>query len=143
MSPKNESAQLADELRPALLRLARGIRNQRVDMSVTLAQLSALVTLRNCGPLGAGELAAHERVQPPTMTKVLSQLEERGFVERKVNPSDKRQAIIEITDAGQSLLASERELRNQWLAERLANLDAADRQLLHTIVPVLDRLVQQ
>ena len=50
-------AELASQLRPALLRLTRLIRNQRVDMSVTLTQLSALATLRKHGPMSAGELA--------------------------------------------------------------------------------------
>ncbi|MEP7021121.1 MAG: MarR family transcriptional regulator, partial [Pseudonocardiales bacterium] len=72
-------AELAAHLRPSLLRLTRTIRNQRVDMSVTLTQLSAMGTLHKHGPMSAGELANCERVQPPSMTKVLSMLEERGL----------------------------------------------------------------
>src|SRR6476659_7036041 len=100
-------AELASQLRPALLRLTRVVRNQRVDMSVTLTQLSAMGTLRKSGPMSAGELAACERVQPPSMTKVLANLEERGLVRRDAHPSDKRQAIISVTDAGRELLESE------------------------------------
>src|SRR5690349_2813388 len=67
--------ELAALLRPSLLRLTRMIRNQRVDTSVTLTQLSAINILWKKGPMSAGELAAQERVQPPSMTKVLASLE--------------------------------------------------------------------
>ena len=69
-------AELSAALRPSLLRLTRILRNQRVDLSVTLTQLSAMGTLRKRGPMSAGELAALERVQPPSMTKVLASLED-------------------------------------------------------------------
>src|SRR6201995_4407010 len=104
---KRTSVELAALLRPSLLRLTRLIRNQRVDMSVTLTQISAMATLNKRGPMSAGELAACEKVQPPSMTKVLANLEERGLVRRDQHPSDKRQAIISVTDAGRELLQSE------------------------------------
>jgi DNA-binding MarR family transcriptional regulator len=131
---------LAALLRPSLLRLTRLIRNQRVDMTVTLTQLSAMATLANAGPMSAGELASRERVQPPSMTKVLANLEERGLVRRAVHPSDKRQAIIEITDAGLELLESERRTRDAWLSRRLAELTPEERALLRNVVPILDKL---
>ena len=83
-------AELASLIRPSLLRLTRLIRNQRVDMSVTLTQLSAMNTLVNHGPMSAGELATYEKVQPPSMTKVLATLEDRGLVTREPHPGDKR-----------------------------------------------------
>jgi DNA-binding MarR family transcriptional regulator len=134
---------LAALLRPSLLRLTRLVRNQRVDMTVTLTQLSAMATLANAGPMSAGELANRERVQPPSMTKVLANLEERGLVRRAVHPSDKRQAIIEITDAGVALLESERRSRDAWLSRRLAELTPEERSLLRNVVPILDKLAGQ
>jgi DNA-binding MarR family transcriptional regulator len=136
-------ADLAAHLRPSLLRLTRIIRNQRVDMSVSLTQLSALGQLNKRGPMSAGELAACERVQPPSMTKVLASLEERGLVRREAHPSDRRQAIIAITDAGVELLASERRSRDAFLARRLAQLSPEERALLRDVIPVLDKLAEQ
>jgi DNA-binding MarR family transcriptional regulator len=101
---KTTMAGLAGVLRPSLLRLTRIVRNQRVDQSITLTQLSAMGTLAQHGPMSAGELAACERVQPPSMTKVLANLEERGLVRREQHPRDRRQAILAITDAGKTLL---------------------------------------
>ena len=136
-------ADLAAQLRPSLLRLTRIIRNQRVDMSVTLTQLSAMATLQKHGPMSAGELATWERVQPPSMTKVLANLEERGLVRRDVHPTDRRQAIIGITDAGIDLLDSERRSRDAWLFQRLAQLSAEERAALRSVLPVLDKLAGQ
>jgi DNA-binding MarR family transcriptional regulator len=135
--------ELAAALRPALLRLTRVMRNQRVDMSVTLTQLAAMGTLAKRGPMSAGELAAYERVQPPSMTKVLANLEERGLVRRDPHPTDRRQAIIAITAAGQELLDSERRSRDLWLSQHLATLTVQERALLEQVVPVLDKLAEQ
>jgi DNA-binding MarR family transcriptional regulator len=136
-------AELASLLRPSLLRLTRLVRNQRVDTSVTLTQLSAMATLHQRGPMSAGELAACEKVQPPSMTKVLANLEERDLVRRDPHPGDKRQAIIGITDAGTALLDSERRSRDAWLTRRLAALTPEERALLHRVIPILDKLAQQ
>src|SRR3954452_7018755 len=136
-------AELASQLRPALLRLTRIVRNQRVDMSVTLTQLSAMGTLRKSGPMSAGELAACERVQPPSMTKVLANLEERGLVRRDVHPTDRRQVVLAITPAGAALLDSERRSRDQWLTKRLGTLTTEERALLQRVVPILDKLAEQ
>jgi DNA-binding MarR family transcriptional regulator len=136
-------AELASQLRPALLRLTRVVRNQRVDMSVTLTQLSAMGTLRKSGPMSAGELAACERVQPPSMTKVLANLEERGLVRRDVHPTDRRQAVIDITPAGAALLDDERRSRDAWLTRQLATLTPDDRALLQRVIPILEKLAEQ
>ena len=134
---------LASVLRPSLLRLTRLVRNQRVDMSVTLTQLSAMSTLRKHGAMSAGELANCERVQPPSMTKVLANLEDRGLVRRDVHPTDRRQAIIAITDTGVELLESEQRSRDAWLSRRLGTLTAEERALLQRVVPILDKLAEQ
>src|SRR3954469_15234583 len=136
-------AELAAQLRPALLRLTRIIRNQRVDMSVTLTQLSAMATLRKSGPMSAGELANCERVQPPSMTKVLANLEERGLVRRDVHPTDRRQAIIAITDQCVALLDSERRSRDAWLTKQLGTLSPEERALLQKVIPIFDKLAAQ
>jgi DNA-binding MarR family transcriptional regulator len=140
---KVTASELASLLRPALLRLTRLVRNQRVDMSVTLTQLSAMGTLFKNGAMSAGELAACERVQPPSMSKVLANLEERGLVRRDQHPSDKRQAILAITPRGEELLDSERRTRDAWLSRRLASLSGEERELLRRVVPILDQLAAQ
>jgi DNA-binding MarR family transcriptional regulator len=142
MTSRLTAAELSAALRPSLLRLTRILRNQRVDLSVTLTQLAAMGTLRKKGPMSAGELAAFERVQPPSMTKVLASLEDKGLVRREAHPTDKRQAIIALTDAGLELLNSERRQRDAWLSQRLAQLTPDERALLRDVIPVLDKLAE-
>ena len=137
------ASDLASSLRPALLRLTRLVRNQRVDTSITLTQLSAMGALLKHGPMSAGELAAAEQVQPPSMTKVLANLEERGLVVREAHPTDGRQVILDITDAGRTLLTEERRSRDAWLSRRLGVLDAEELALLERVVPVLDKLAEK
>jgi DNA-binding MarR family transcriptional regulator len=139
---RNTISELAATLRPSLLRLTRMVRNQRVDMSITLTQLSAMATLWKQGPMSAGELAAAERVQPPSMTKVLANLEERGLIRRDAHPTDRRQAIVSITDAGVALLDEERKSRDAWLSQQLAKLTPDERAAIRNVVPVLDKLAE-
>lgn len=134
------AAELASILRPSLLRLTRVIRNQRVDMSVTLTLLSALMTLAAKGPMSPGELAGCERVTPPSMTTIVAKLEAKGLVSRAPHPSDGRQVVVAVTDAGRDFIAQERQARNAWLSTRLAQLTDDERALLREVQPLLDRL---
>jgi DNA-binding MarR family transcriptional regulator len=137
MTAPNE---LATQLRPALLRVTRALRSQRVDTSLTLTYVSALGALARHGAMTAGQLAAVERVQPPSMTKIIALLDERGLVTRELNPHDKRQAIIAITPAGTTLLDTEREAGDAWLTAHLAQLNPVELAALENIVPILDKL---
>ena len=139
---RGTAAELASTLRPALLRLTRLIRLQRVDTSVTLGQLSVLAALEAQGPLSPRELAAFERVQPPSMTKILAGLEEHGLIVRSAHPTDGRQAIIDLTSAGHALLESERRSRDTWFTQRLVTLSDDERALLRDVLPVLDKLAE-
>ena len=137
------TAALATDLRHAVLRLTRRLRSQRADISVTITQLMALGTLSKHGPRSAGELAAHERVQPPSMTKILVALEEHGLSRREPHPSDRRQIVIEATDAGRELLEREGKLRDAWLAARLETLPDDELDLLLRARAVLARLATE
>jgi DNA-binding MarR family transcriptional regulator len=135
-------AELASALRPPLLRLTRLVRNQRADMSVSLAEVSALATLRKRGPMSAGELASCERVQPPSMTKIIVALEDRGLARRDAHPTDRRSAIITLTPAGRELLDSERRRRDAWLTQRLSRLTPDERALVRNVIPILEKLAE-
>lgn len=133
--------QLAHDLRLAVMRLSRRLRSQRVDTSVTLTHLAALSTLRAKGPLTPGELAACEKVQPPSMTRVVCALEERGLVVRSPHPTDGRQVIVSLTPAAEQFLSEEVRMREAWLSQRLAELSDAERETLRAASEVIDRLV--
>ena len=134
-------AGLADGLRPAVMRLARRLRQMRDDsLDLTPSQLSAMSVLLNAGPQLMGELAAAEKVAPPSMTRVVNGLEDRGLVARHADPRDRRQSRVTLTDTGRELLLALRRRRSEWLAQRIVELDADDRDVLRRAVLVLERI---
>ena len=135
-----DTAALAHDLRLAVMRFSRRLRNQRVDTSVTLTHLAALSTLKRSGPMSPGELAAHERVQPPSMTRVVVALENMGLVTRTPHPTDGRQVIIGLTPAAEELLSSEARAREAWLSSRLQELTAAERASLREAAGIMEKL---
>ena len=132
--------ELAAELRTSVMRLARRLRRMRADTSLGLGQLAALGTLDRHGPMTPGELAVHERVQPPSMTRIVKALEETGYLARTPHPTDGRQVVLTLTPAGARMLKEDRRQREAWLAQRLRDLPAEDRELLHRAAEVLDEL---
>ncbi len=135
-----DTAALAHELRLAVMRLSRRLRNQRVDRSVTLTQLAALSTLQRHGPMSPGELATHERVQPPSMTRVVVALEGMGLVSRTPHPTDGRQVVIDLTPAAVGLLADEARAREAWLSGQLQQLTSEERETLREAALIMDKL---
>src|SRR3712207_1835946 len=122
------------------MRFSRRLRNQRVDTSVTLTHLAALSTLKRHGPMSPGELAAHERVQPPSMTRVVVALEGRGLVTRTPHPTDGRQVVIGLTDAAEELLGEEARAREAWLSGRLHLLTPEKRATLREAAAIMEEL---
>ena len=142
MSPATDPA-LASALRLAVMRLARRMRSERADTSLTLTQLAALATLERHGPLTPRELAQAERVQPPSMTRIAASLEAAGLATRTDHPTDGRQVLLAASPAGVALLREDRRRREAWLAPRLRALDPADREVLERAAEVLDRLATE
>jgi DNA-binding MarR family transcriptional regulator len=133
-------AALASELRTSVMRLARRLRRMRADTTLSLGQLAALGTIDRHGSMTPGGLAAHERVQPPSMTKIVKALEAAGYVTRSPHPTDGRQVVVTLTPTGSTLLKEDRRQREAWLAQRLRDLTPEERDLLHRAAEVLDRL---
>jgi DNA-binding MarR family transcriptional regulator len=135
-----DAAALAHDLRLAVMRFSRRLRTQRVDTSVTLTHLAALSTLKRNGPMSPGELAAQERVQPPSMTRVVVALETMGLVTRTPHPTDGRQVVIGLTPAAEDLLTEEARAREAWLSGRLQELTAEERTVLRKAAGIMEKL---
>jgi DNA-binding MarR family transcriptional regulator len=142
MPTMTHTAELASLLRVSVMRLSRRLRSERPDTGLTLTQIATLGTIERHGPVSAGEIAEHEKVQPPSMTRVLAVLEERGLVTRTPHPSDRRQQLVALTPEGRSLLKADRRQREAWLAQRLAELSPEDRELLRAAAPVIERITR-
>jgi DNA-binding MarR family transcriptional regulator len=134
------SAELASQLRVHTMRLARRLRAEREASGHTLSQFAALASIERHGPISPGDLAARERVQPPSMTRIVAHLEQDGLVSRERHPTDGRQQLITATDAGRELLASDRQRRDAWLAQQLDDLTPDEQAKIADVLPLLERL---
>ncbi|HUJ65158.1 MAG TPA: MarR family transcriptional regulator [Acidimicrobiales bacterium] len=130
---------LGSQLRLVILRLGRRLRQQAVG-EVTPSQLSALSTVAKHGELTLGELAAIERIAPPSMTRIAARLEDEGWLERRADTSDRRVARVAVSPAGRALLDETRTRRDAFLANRLQQFTEEERALLERAVPLLERL---
>nr|WP_221333097.1 MarR family transcriptional regulator [Nocardia transvalensis] len=134
---------MAAELSLTVVRLTRHLRGRRADAQISLTQLSALATLNREGAMTPGALAAKERVQPPSMTRVIASLSELQLVERKNHPTDGRQVIVSLSDAGLALIQDENNAREAWMTERLAELPPDQLKVLNDAVSIMKQIVAE
>ncbi|MGH2927774.1 MAG: MarR family winged helix-turn-helix transcriptional regulator [Solirubrobacteraceae bacterium] len=144
---KQTDAALATAMRISISRLARRLRVERLGLGGTETalsdiQLAALAALARHDSMTPGELADHEKVQPPSMTRVIAVLEERGLVKREPHATDRRQVVLTVTDAGRDVVQRVRRRREAWLAQRLQELTSSERQTLRAAAPILEKLSQ-
>jgi DNA-binding MarR family transcriptional regulator len=134
-------AGLASGLRLSVLRLARRLRQLRDEsLDLNSNQLSAMSVLLNSGDQLMGELAAAEKVQPPSMTRIVNGLEERGLVVRRPHSKDRRLCVVGLTPAGREVLLANRRRRDAWLAARIAALSPPERHVLRQAIEILDKV---
>lgn len=134
-------AGLAAELRVSVMRLRRRLANERhPDNQLSVTAMAVLGALYRNGELTLGELASHERVQPPSMTRTVTCLEDGGYVSRRPHDTDGRQVLIALTEHGRATLLTDRRRRDVWLAQRLRELTPAERAVLRVAAPILERI---
>lgn len=131
---------VAASLRMSIARLARLLRQQ--DQSgMSPALNTAMVSVWKHGPLTLGRLAQLEQVTPPTVSKLVDKLEQRGFVARTTDPADRRVCRVAITPTGVAQVDDIRSRRTEWLSARLRELPVDDVTRLHDVIEVLEHLV--
>ncbi len=140
-------AGLATVLRISITRLARRLRVERLGLGGTETvlsdiQLAALAALERHDSMTPGELAEHEKVQPPSMTRVIALLEERGLVRREPHATDRRQVVLTVTADGRDLVQRVRRRREAWLAQRLQELTPDELKILRAAAPILEKISQ-
>ena len=116
---------------------------QEAGAGLTPSQLSALAVIANHGPLTLGALADHERVAPPSITKVVTKLEAQSLVVRTPDPADRRIAWVAVSPEGASLLAESRRRKTAWLTARIRELSPDQQRRLAGALDVLDDLTAQ
>jgi DNA-binding MarR family transcriptional regulator len=136
------AAALATDLRDGMMRLHRRLRQVRPVGELTQTQLSALTSLELSAALTPRELAELERVQPPTMTRIVARLTELGLVERVPHPTDGRQVILSTTARGREVLAENRRVRDAWLTKQLAALGDGEQESLRAAADIMARIAR-
>ena len=134
------TAELASTMRMSVMRLSRRLRSERADHGLSLTQVATLASLERKGPLTPRELASLEKVQPPSMSRILASLEERGLITRTPHASDGRQHLVSLTKPARELLHEDRRRRDAWLAQRLVTLTPEERRLLRDAALLIDRI---
>ena len=129
----------AARLRVAIARLSRWLRRHELA-GLTPTQLSALSTVERAGPLRLGDLAAAEGIAPSTLTRLVTALEERGYVVRQPVPGDARASTMAITTAGHEMLEMLRRESTTRLAESLSTLSPGQLHALAEALPALEQL---
>ena len=138
---------LATALRISVSRLARRLRVERAahgmpEPELSDTQFAALSALERHSAMTPGELAEYEKVQPPSMTRVIAVLEERGLVMRAPHMTDRRQVVLTVTEDGRAVGLRARRRRDEWLAKRLKELTPQERATLRAAAPILEKLSQ-
>jgi DNA-binding MarR family transcriptional regulator len=123
------------------MRLARRLRSQTAA-GLSPSLISALVTIERKGPVTLGQLAALERVKPPSVTRMVAALKQAGLVRREADPVDRRVARLSLTAEGQRTLQRSRTRKTAYLAKRLRELDDAELVSLQQALPILERVLE-
>jgi DNA-binding MarR family transcriptional regulator len=132
---------VAARLRLAVTRTARRLR-QEAGPGLSPTLLAALATIERHGPITPSDLAAAERVQRPTATRVVTRLEEQDLAERRDDPRDGRSCFVSVTPRGAALLKEQRNRKTAFLAARLDDLPADDIQALDRAAEILERVLE-
>lgn len=140
--PTIDLARLASHLRLSVFRASRTLRREsQSGISPTL--LAALSTIDRHGPMTAGDLAAHEQVRKPTVTRILAALVAEGLAERTPDPVDRRVSWVQLTPSGRALMRTVRRRTDRYLAERLRRLDPDELTTLERAAEILGRVTEQ
>jgi DNA-binding MarR family transcriptional regulator len=133
-------AEEINRLRLVLLRVARQIRANSPS-GVTPSQLAVIATLVRHGPCTIGQIAEFERVQPPSVSKIVEGLTAVGLVERERDPDDRRRVVITLSQQGKAFVERTRTESVSWLATRLAHLNESELEAVAEAVPLFERLL--
>lgn len=133
----------ASEIRAAVFRLSRRLKQQRAVSDMPDGQFAVLVALKIHGPHTLTALAEREGVTAPSMNRTVNALEERGHLTRTEDGADRRRVVIEITPTGRSVVQDTVRRRDEWLAKVLARLDAGDRETLLAAAAIIMREVER
>lgn len=132
----------AEELRRAVVRLNRCLRSAGTDQTLSANKLSALGFLYTHPSCSPGELAVAERLQPQSLTRLLSELEGEDYISRVKSAEDRRQSLLEITRKGKEVLTRDMRERDEWLMDAISHLSDTEQQVLQIAAKIMNRVAE-
>jgi DNA-binding MarR family transcriptional regulator len=141
--PKNDPLEIADCLHSAAIRLLRRVRVADDETGLSAPRLSALSVLVFGGASSLKDLARAEQVTPPTMSKLVADLEAGGLAAKRADRKDKRGVRIEVTAKGRALMEEGRRRRLALLRKKLAQLPKAELELLGEAATLMLRIAAE
>jgi DNA-binding MarR family transcriptional regulator len=142
-SSADDAERTADRLHSAAIHLLRRLRREDATTGLSAPRLSALSVVVFGGPITLGALAAAEQVRPPTMTRLVTALEDEGLVAREPDADDGRLTRIRATPKGRTLLLRGRARRVAALAAEVRALGGAERATIEQAVTILQGVVER
>jgi DNA-binding MarR family transcriptional regulator len=143
LTAPSDTVAVAEALRPILLTVGRELRREARAEGISPEQVALLVAIKYNPGAGVRELAAHERISAPAMTKHVDRLERDGLVARTPNVDDRRRVGLTLTEQGQRVLRRVRSRRTAWLATRLGRLSASELAAVEAALEPLWRLLKE
>ena len=137
-----DATELANQLRPVLLKLNRELRREIHSLGVTGGQVGLLVQIKTRPGIGMRELASIERMSVPGMSKFIGRLEQAGLVQRAAVAGDQRRVGLSLTPAGHKVLRSVKSKRTAWLAARLRRLEPEQLEAIDAAIEPLALLLE-
>lgn len=139
----SELSRAASTVRLATFRLARRLRAQRADSSLSDPQFAVLGALHAHGVHTLGELADRERVSAPSMNRTVNCLEESGYLSRTPDEDDRRKVNIALTPEGTQVVEETVRRRDAWLEDALSELEPDDRTTLVAAAAVMRKVAER
>ena len=142
LTTNKQTVEIANRLRPALLKLARELRRESHALGVTGGQITLLIQIHRNRGIGVNELATRERISAAAMSKHVARLERAGLVRRTQDELDGRRQSLSLTEEGERVLRSVKSRRTAWLAERLKKLESAELEAIDAAIEPLLLLLE-
>lgn len=130
----------AGDIRRAATRLARRLRAERPAGALSVNKVAILGHLYRHGPSTPGEITAAEHQQPQSLTRVYADLEAEGLVVRRRSERDRRESVLELTEAGRAALVEDMAVRDRWLAAAIAQLTTPEAAMLRVAATLMDKV---
>ncbi len=144
LKPREDIRSLAEQLRPALLRVSRRLRHEALKAGASALDAQILGAVKKLPGIGVSALADSEQMTRPSMSGHVKRLQNAGWITRDpASTDDRRRVGVRLTAKGARALEAIRSRRNDWLVARLARIGEHGRAALAAAIDPLAGLADE